>query len=400
MKFFIVQSSAMYVRARGARFVAVQLPRAVYWKIPFLPPVASQPEIDPSPAPMSACDNRDAQVGEPGGPARPLEMEGGKYLQAVLQQAYGARVVNHEQHVDLPRRHERPARAGPSAAATSAAGAALASAGSGRPPQPAATATDTTRTNGVARMPGPRNDQGTWFSAVAVRSSARTPVVRAGRQHETVVAEAVDEVRDPDRRIGDVAVGRGARVPRCLATVLCPSTMDSFQWLGYGVGRARNRGDDDLLIRERLRGARSWLDTRRDGRQHAGALGRDASVQGHSSRSRLRSAPGAVAWRHCRGGRTRCSGNSAGGPNWDATVTLVAGVENEAPAGAEQSSSLVNKTIDQAARRIAGSPGSRPAAGCHRRPARAGSTPTGARSRSRFHPGPRCTRTRRGSGPV
>ena len=39
--------------APGSRPVAVQAPRGLYWKIPFLPPVASQPAIEPSPAPMS-----------------------------------------------------------------------------------------------------------------------------------------------------------------------------------------------------------------------------------------------------------------------------------------------------------------------------------------------------------
>ncbi len=39
--------------APGSRPDAVQVPRGVYWKIPFLPPVVSQPATLPSPAPMS-----------------------------------------------------------------------------------------------------------------------------------------------------------------------------------------------------------------------------------------------------------------------------------------------------------------------------------------------------------
>ena len=49
---------------------AVQVPRGVYWKIPMLPPVVSQPAILPSPAPVSDDTTATWRFGMP--PDRPL----------------------------------------------------------------------------------------------------------------------------------------------------------------------------------------------------------------------------------------------------------------------------------------------------------------------------------------
>src|SRR3954454_10334461 len=56
----------MYV-APDSRFVAAQVPRAIYWKIPFLPPVPLHPVIEPSPAPMSCDTTAMWTLGSPGG---------------------------------------------------------------------------------------------------------------------------------------------------------------------------------------------------------------------------------------------------------------------------------------------------------------------------------------------
>src|SRR4051794_9471244 len=47
--------------------VDVQVPRAVYWKMPFLPPVESQLATEPSPAPMSDEMTPTWMFGKPGG---------------------------------------------------------------------------------------------------------------------------------------------------------------------------------------------------------------------------------------------------------------------------------------------------------------------------------------------
>src|SRR6478609_11709799 len=58
--------SEMYV-APCCRPVDVQVPRAVYWKMPFLPPVESQLATEPSPAPMSDEMTATWMFGRPGG---------------------------------------------------------------------------------------------------------------------------------------------------------------------------------------------------------------------------------------------------------------------------------------------------------------------------------------------
>src|SRR4029079_8811403 len=53
--------------APDCRPVDAQLPRAVYWKMPFLPPVESQLATEPSPAPMSDEMTATWMFGRPGG---------------------------------------------------------------------------------------------------------------------------------------------------------------------------------------------------------------------------------------------------------------------------------------------------------------------------------------------
>src|SRR6188768_227764 len=66
----------MYV-APAIRFVVVQAPRAVYWKMPPLPSPA-QPEIDPSPAPMSDEMTARCRFGKPPGSPSSDRMNAGK----------------------------------------------------------------------------------------------------------------------------------------------------------------------------------------------------------------------------------------------------------------------------------------------------------------------------------
>src|SRR4029453_19257396 len=68
----------MYV-APLSGFVA-QLPRGVYWKMPFWPPVESQLATEPSPAPMSDEMTATWRLGSPGPRAGALSglMKGGK----------------------------------------------------------------------------------------------------------------------------------------------------------------------------------------------------------------------------------------------------------------------------------------------------------------------------------
>ena len=70
----------MYVAPACSGFVA-QLPRGVYWKMPFLPPLESQLDTEPSPAPMSDEMTATWRLGRPGPLAGPLSvvMKVGKF---------------------------------------------------------------------------------------------------------------------------------------------------------------------------------------------------------------------------------------------------------------------------------------------------------------------------------
>ena len=288
----------------------MQVPRAVYWKIPFLPPVASQPAIDPSPAPMSLCDDRDAQVGEPGRIHQPLHegREVSRSGSSCSRRTEPSRRSRTACRPSASARTSRPCRVRPPPPPAPPAPA-LASAWQ-RPPTAAGSHGDGHDEDERGRThAGPRDHRRYLVQHHRGPVERRSPVVRAGRQHEPVVAEAVDEVRDPDRRIGDVAVGRRRTSARC--TGHGPVSIDNgfLHVTVYGRRRAGDRGDDDLLIRERLQ--RAKLRRRSSRRASACRRPRPRRIRpGSPSRSRLRSAPGAAAWRHCRGGRTRCSGSS------------------------------------------------------------------------------------------
>src|SRR6188768_2215825 len=70
----------MYVAPCCSGFVA-QVPRGVYWKMPFLPPLESQLATEPSPAPMSEEMTATWRLGRPGPLAGPLSvvMKVGKF---------------------------------------------------------------------------------------------------------------------------------------------------------------------------------------------------------------------------------------------------------------------------------------------------------------------------------
>ena len=69
--------SEMYV-APAWRPLAVQVPRGVYWKMPCLPPVVSQPATEPSPAPMSDEMTATWMLGSPWGALCNVVMNVGK----------------------------------------------------------------------------------------------------------------------------------------------------------------------------------------------------------------------------------------------------------------------------------------------------------------------------------
>src|SRR5689334_1122221 len=62
------------------RLLLVQVPCAVYWKMPWLPPVALQPAIEPSPAPMSEETTATWMFGSPCGAFWRAVMNVGKLL--------------------------------------------------------------------------------------------------------------------------------------------------------------------------------------------------------------------------------------------------------------------------------------------------------------------------------
>src|SRR6185436_1164877 len=64
----------------ACRFVAVQVPRAVYWKTPLPPPVELQPAMLPSPAPMSDETTATWMLGKPPGSAFSASMNIGKFV--------------------------------------------------------------------------------------------------------------------------------------------------------------------------------------------------------------------------------------------------------------------------------------------------------------------------------
>ena len=92
----------------AARLVAVQSPRAVYWKMPALPS-PSQPEIEPSPAPMSDDTTAMCRSGSPPGSASSAVTNAGKLRTRLFcASVMLRRVVDQEQHVDVATGREAP----------------------------------------------------------------------------------------------------------------------------------------------------------------------------------------------------------------------------------------------------------------------------------------------------
>ena len=88
--------------APGSRPVAVHAPRAVYWKIPFLPPVASQPADRAVARAHVRRDHRDVNVGQAAGHVLERVHQHGKVpQQALLRQPHRRRVVDQEQQIDV-----------------------------------------------------------------------------------------------------------------------------------------------------------------------------------------------------------------------------------------------------------------------------------------------------------
>ena len=204
--------SEMYV-APGARPVAVQVAaRGVLEDRRSCRPSTLQLAIDPSPAPMSAADDRDVKVGQTRGASATRLMNAGKLREQVLLQPDRlGRVVNHEQDVE-------------------ACGVRLNRAARPRPPVPpnplppvlatAADARPRRRSRPPAHCRGERERRAGQASTTSWLGRARRQawqalrealqggreVVDADAQQLAVGAELRSPTRDADRRIASGAV--------------------------------------------------------------------------------------------------------------------------------------------------------------------------------------------------